>query len=59
MAEAVVGLPVEVVLAQSGRMTKRETSRMLKAAHVLARMPAVRQAFRTGAVSWSQADAIT
>jgi len=50
---------VEVVLAQSARCTRRETSRLLKVARVLARMPAVRQAFQTGQLSWSQVDAIT
>ncbi|MBY5161140.1 HNH endonuclease signature motif containing protein [Salsipaludibacter albus] len=53
-----LGVAVELVLSQSARMVRFERTALLRAATTLVRMPAVRQAFRDGLISWSQVRAI-
>ncbi|MBY5163906.1 HNH endonuclease signature motif containing protein [Salsipaludibacter albus] len=52
--ETTLGVPVEVVLAQTCRQVGFERNTLLRVATTLAAMPAVRSAFVQGQVSWSQ-----
>ncbi|MBY5163197.1 HNH endonuclease signature motif containing protein [Salsipaludibacter albus] len=52
--ETTLGVPVEVVLAQTCRQVGFERNTLLRVATTLAVMPAVRSAFQQGQVSWSQ-----
>lgn len=56
--EQVLGVAPELVLSQTGRTVGFERRTLLQAATQLAAMPATRQAFREGWLSWSQVRAI-
>ncbi|MBY5161735.1 HNH endonuclease signature motif containing protein [Salsipaludibacter albus] len=52
--ETTLGVPVEVVLAQTCRQVGFERNTLLRVATTLAAMPALRSAFQQGQISWSQ-----
>ncbi|HKJ56427.1 MAG TPA: HNH endonuclease signature motif containing protein, partial [Nitriliruptoraceae bacterium] len=56
--EQALGAAVEIVMSQSCRMVGFERRTLLRASTTLVRMPATRQAFRDGRVSWSQVRAV-
>ncbi len=56
--EATLGVAVELVLSQTCRAVGFERRTLLRAATTLAAMPATRQAFREGWISWSQVRAV-
>lgn len=58
LAESVLGVAPEIVLSQTCRAVGFERRTLLRVATQLVHMPATRQAFREGDLSWSQVRAI-